>query len=101
MPIIVAWIGRMIATSIGEWLLSALLAVGIGFIANKAGVAIIDKTPIMTMFKSSGLWNWVSYLMIDQDISIVVSAWAGRALADHIKVNLTKLPSAVATGGTE
>ncbi|HEV7121837.1 MAG TPA: hypothetical protein VGN24_00230 [Rhodanobacter sp.] len=93
MPAILLWLGSLIATSIGSWCVSALLSLGIGFAADKAGVAIIDHTAIFSAMQSSAvLWNWVGYLHMDTDITIILSAWAGRTLTDNLKVHLTALP---------
>jgi hypothetical protein len=93
MPVLLVWLGSLIATSIGSWAISALLALGIGFAAQSVGAGIIDHTAIFSAFQSSSvLWNWVGYLQLDRDITIVLSAWAGRAITDHVKVHLTALP---------
>jgi hypothetical protein len=93
MPAILAWLGWLIATSIGSWCISALLALGVGFVAHTAGVGIVDHTAIFSaMQSSSALWNWVGYLHLDTDITIVLSAWAGRTITDNLKVHLTALP---------
>lgn len=98
MPVVVAWIGEMIASSIGQWILSALLSIGIGFVSSKVATGVIDTSSYMQMLESSGLWNWISYLRLDKDITIIASAWAGRAITDSFKAHLTKLPSK--SGGT-
>jgi hypothetical protein len=93
MPAIVAWLGWLIASSIGSWAISVLLALGIGFTANAVGAGIIDHTAIFSAFQSSSaLWSWVGYLQLDRDITIILSAWAGRTITDHVKVHLTALP---------
>ena len=92
MPIILAWLGRLIVTSIGSWILTALVSVGVGFAAHKAGVGLIDSSQIMSTLRSTSLWNWVSYLKLDVDITIILSAWAGRGITDGLKVSLAELP---------
>jgi len=52
MPIILAWLGRLIVTSIGSWILTALVSVGVGFAAHKAGVGLIDSSQIMSTLRS-------------------------------------------------
>lgn len=96
MPVIVAWLGEMIATSVGEWAMTALLALGIGFGAQAVGAGVIDHTAIFADFMAnSKMWAWVSWLKLDQDVTIILSAWAGRSITDGLKVHIEKLPSKV------
>lgn len=93
MPVILAWLGELVISSIGAWVLSALVSVGIGFVASKAASGLIDSSQIMAaMRESSSLWGWVGYLKIDQDITIILSAWAGRAITDGLRAHLAALP---------
>lgn len=93
MPVILAWLGELVISSVGAWVLSALVSVGIGFVASKAASGLIDSSQIMTaMRESSSLWGWVGYLKIDQDITIILSAWAGRAITDGLRAHLAALP---------
>jgi uncharacterized membrane protein len=93
MPVILVWLGTLIATSVGSWCISALIALGVGFAAQTVGAGLIDHTAIFSAFQSSpALWNWVGYLHLDTDITIVLSAWAGRSITDHLKVHLAALP---------
>ena len=94
MPIVVAWIGEMLISVVGQMVLSALLAVGIGFATHAAVGGLIDSSGIFNKWKvSAEMWNWVGYLRIDQDVTIMLSAWAGRALTDSAKVALAKIPA--------
>lgn len=101
MPVIVAWIGEMLVSVVGQMVLSALLSVGIGFIASKVGSGVIDHTEMMADMKATGLSNWVSYLRIDQDITIILSAWAGRALTNGLRAHLAAIPAKASAGSAE
>ena len=90
MPIVVAWIGEMLLSVVGQLALSALVSLGIGFAANAGVSAVIDSTSIRSMMGSAGpLLGWVAVLRIDQCITIIISAWAGRKITDAAKVRLT------------
>ena len=93
MPIVLAWLGELVVSSVGAWALSALVGVGVGFVASKAASGLIDSSSIMTAFRSSSaLFAWVTYTKLDVDITIVLSAWAGRAVTDSVKAHLARIP---------
>lgn len=90
MPIIVGWIGEMLLTVVGQLALSALISVGIGFAANAGVSGFIDSSSIRSMMGSAGpLLGWVGVFRLDQCMTIILSAWAGRAITDALKVRLT------------
>ncbi|ULU23792.1 DUF2523 family protein [Dyella terrae] len=90
MPALVAWIGEMLLSVVGQLAITALVSVGIGFAANAGVSAIIDSSSIRSMMGAAGpLLGWVAILRIDQCITIVLSAWAGRKITDAAKVRLT------------
>lgn len=89
MPVVVAWIGEMLLSVVGQMALSALAAVGIGFLSHSVGSAVIDSTGIRTMLGSAGpLVDYMGWIGVDQAVTIVLSAWAGRKLTDSLKVSL-------------
>jgi len=93
MPVILAWLGELIVSSIGAWCISALVSLGVGFAAHAVASGVIDSSSIMTNLRStSSLWAWVSYLKLDVDITVILSAWAGRSITDSVKANLVALP---------
>ncbi|WP_158754016.1 DUF2523 domain-containing protein [Dyella sp. S184] len=97
MPILVAWIGEMLLSIVGQMVISGLLAVGIGFASHAAVSGLINNSSIFAEWKASGaMWNWVGFLHLDTDVTIYLSAWAGRMLTDAAKVRLTALPKAPA-----
>lgn len=90
MPVVVGWIGEMLLSVVGQLALSALISVGIGFAANTGVSAVIDSSSIRGMLGAAGpLLGWVAVLRIDQCITIILSAWAGRKITDAMKVRLT------------
>ena len=93
MPVLVAWIGEMLLSIVGQMVISGLLAVGIGFASHAAVAGLIDHSSIFNEWRSSAvLWNWVGFLKLDTDVTIYLSAWAGRALTDAAKVRIAALP---------
>ena len=95
MPAILVWLGSLIVTNIGYWVVSLLLSLGVGLAAHAVAPGIISAVPIFAKFQASSvMWNWVGYLNIDTDITIILSAWAGRTLTDSMKVHLTAIPKA-------
>lgn len=90
MPILVAWIGEMLLSVVGQMALSAFVAVGIGLVANAGFSGVIDSTGIQSMLGAAGpLLGWVGVLRVDQCITVILSAWAGRRITDAAKVRLT------------
>src|SRR6185312_11351974 len=46
MPVVVAWIGEMLLTVVGQLVISAIVSVGIGFAMHSAGNAAVNYGPI-------------------------------------------------------
>ena len=91
MPVVVAWIGSMLLSIVGQMVLSALVSVGIGLAVHHAASGLIDSTGIKAMMGSAGVMvDYAGWLGIDQSITIVLSAWAGRKIVDAAKVQFVK-----------
>lgn len=89
MPILVAWIGEMLLNVVGQMVLSAMVALGVGFLVSKGVTGAIDYSDIQSKFAGAGpMLNWVGYLRIDQAMTVILSAWAGRAITDAAKTHL-------------
>ncbi|MBT2119859.1 DUF2523 family protein [Dyella sp. LX-1] len=83
MPIFIAWIGEMLLSVVGQMVISALVSVGIGFAASKAVSGVIDTIGISQMLGSAGpLVDYLGWFGVDQAVTIVLSAWAGRKITD-------------------
>lgn len=83
MPVLVAWIGEMLLSVVGQLVISALVSLGIGFVASKAVSGVIDTIGIQQMLGSAGvLVDYLGWFGIDQAVTIVLSAWAGRKITD-------------------
>ncbi|WP_266182155.1 DUF2523 family protein [Dyella humicola] len=92
MPVVVAWIGEMLLSVVGQMVLSALVSVGIGFAVNAGATGIIDSTGLQSMLGQAGpLLGWVGVLRIDQSMTVILSAWAGRAIVDAARVHMTSM----------
>ncbi len=97
MPIVVAWIGEMLLSVVGQMALSALVAVGIGFVGSSAVSGLIDSTGIRSMLAQSGpMLDYIGWLGVDQSMTIILSAWAGRAIVDAARVHLASKRPATA-----
>jgi hypothetical protein len=92
MPVFIAWIGEMLLSVVGQMVLSAMVAVGIGFAVNAGATGIIDSTGLQSMLGQAGpLLPWIGALRIDQAMTVILSAWAGRAIVDAARVHMTSL----------
>lgn len=90
MPAILVWLGEMIATSIGAWVVSALVSVGVGFVTYKLGVAPAESA-IKAYFSGTGqMVAYVGWFGIDQAITIVFSALVGRVAIGALRAHLVK-----------
>lgn len=96
MPIVVAWIAEMLLSIVGQLAISAVLALGVGLVANKAAPALIDATGISAMLGSGGqmMTDYAGWMGIDKAMTIILSAWAGRALMSAARLHLTKKAAA-------
>lgn len=101
MPVLIAWIGEMLLSTVGQLALSALVSLGIGFAANAAFSGVIDSSNIQSMLGGAGpLLGWVGYLRIDQAMTVILSAWSGRMIVNAARVTLTSLKNTKASGGS-
>ena len=83
MPIVVAWIGEMLLSVIGQMAISALVSIGIGFAGSAVASGVIDSIGISSMLGSAGpLVDFMGWMKIDVAVTIVLSAWAGRKITD-------------------
>jgi hypothetical protein len=86
MPVLVVWLAEMLMSVIGQLALSAIAAVGIGFATRAVGGAVDFGGHIRTVLGQAGpLYDYVIFLGMDQAITIVLSAWAGRKVTDAAK----------------
>jgi len=84
MPVFVAWIGEMLLSVVGQMVISALVSVGIGFATQKVGAAVLPgASQIKAALGNAGpIVDYVGWFGIDVAVTIVCSAWAGRAITD-------------------
>ena len=90
MPALIAWIGRMLLTYVGEMAVRALVGAGVGIATYKL---VVDpaKEQMRTLFQSAGpLVDYVGWLGIDVAVTIVLSAWIGRAAVSASKAFFVK-----------
>lgn len=90
MPVILAWLGELVASSVGAWCISALIGAGIGFATYHVAVQPLEGL-IANQFAQAGeLVNYLGWLGIDQAVTIVMSALAGRAALGAMRGHLVK-----------
>lgn len=89
MPIIVGWIGTMLLSTVGQMALSALVSLGIGFAGSKGLGALLDYSPITTALSSAGpMLEYLGFFGVDKAMTIVLSAWSGRAIVDAASLHM-------------
>lgn len=90
MPVILTWLGSLIASSIGAWVVSALISLGVGFVTYKLGVAPAESA-IRGYFAGTGpMVAYIGWFGIDQAITIVFSALVGRMAVGAARAHLVK-----------
>jgi hypothetical protein len=89
MPVVIAWIGEMLLSVVGQLAFSVLVSLGIAMVANTAASGLIDHTQIGNAFAASGLTQWIGFFGVDKGMTIVLSAWAGRKITDAARLHFT------------
>lgn len=87
MPVLIAWIGEMLLSTIGQLVFSAFVSLGIGLLVSSAASGVIDHSQIASAFANSGAAQVLGFFGVDKAITIVLSAWAGRVIKDAAKVH--------------
>lgn len=90
MPVFIAWFGELLLSIVGQLVLTAMVSIGIGFLATTAASGVIDHSQIAAAFASSGMVQWIGFFGIDRGITIVLSAWAGRAIVNAATLHIVK-----------
>lgn len=91
MPVVVAWIGEMLLSVVGRMVISGLVSAGIGFAVHSVFHAVGEAPQIQAMLAQAGpLADYVSWFGLDTAMTIILSAWAGREVADAAKAYITE-----------
>lgn len=91
MPVVVAWIGEMLLTVVGQLVISALVSIGIGFAMHATGHAVASYGPIQNMLAQAGpLVGYIGFFGLDQAMTVILSAWAGREITEAAKAYITE-----------
>lgn len=93
MPVLVAWIGSMLLTAIGEMAIRALIGVGVGLATTKLVIDPMRDRIAAQLAQSGDMVDWIGFLGIDTAITIVISAWIGRSAVSASKAYFTKRAS--------
>lgn len=98
LPEIMAWLGRVLLTAAGEWLVRMVVGAGLAFATNEVVTSTILPTiraEISQRFAGAGeLVGYIGWFGIDKAVTIILSAWAARFAVNAAKVALVK------TGGS-
>ncbi|MES2581343.1 MAG: DUF2523 domain-containing protein [Pseudomonadota bacterium] len=82
MPALVAWIGTLIASSIGGWAIQVLIGLGIGLVTYEGIDVAMNYLKSMAVQSANGLGSQVlgmlSVMRVGQCINIILSAMAVR-----------------------
>jgi hypothetical protein len=90
MPVVIAWLGEMLLSVIGQLAISALVSVGIGFASSSIASYVNLGGNIKTAMAGAGpLYAYIGFFRIDTAITIVLSAWAGRMITSAARVHFT------------
>lgn len=90
MPVLVAWIGRMLLTVAGEMLIKALLGASIAVSTYELVVQPVGQL-IRDRFAAAGpMADYVGFLGMDVAVTIVLSALGARAAINSSKAFFTK-----------
>jgi hypothetical protein len=95
MPAFAVWFVWLLATSVGSIIISAFLSLGIGLMAGSLVEVTGLSSQIHSMMGAAGpFYDYFVFFGGDTVITIILSAWAGRALKDSLKMHLVKKPGA-------
>jgi uncharacterized membrane protein len=101
MPVVVAWIGEMLLTVVGQMAIRALVGLGVGFAVHAAASGAISTSTMQSYFAGAGpLLNWMGFFGIDTSMTIILSAWAGRVITDSVRASLAQLPATSGSSGS-
>lgn len=93
MPVIVAWIGRMLLTVVGEMAVRALIGASVGLATYKLVVAPVRQAIATRLGGAGDLAGYVGFLGIDVAVTIILSAWIGRTAVSASKAFFVKKAS--------
>jgi len=90
MPVLVAWIGSMLLTVVGEMAIRALIGAGVGLATHQLVIAPVRAAISARLGAAGAMADYVGFLGIDVAITIVLSAWIGRVAVGASKAFFTK-----------
>ena len=93
MPVLVAWIGRMLVTYVGELAIRALIGAGVGIASYKLVIGPARAAIAARLGAAGDLAGYVGWLGIDVAVTIVLSAWIGRTAVSASKAFFVKKSS--------
>lgn len=82
----------MLLSVAGQFALSALVSLGIGFATQNILPATFSDAGIRSMMGSAGIMvDYAGWLGVDQFITIVWSAWIGRRFVETTTAHIVRL----------
>lgn len=91
MPVLIGWLGALLETKLGQWVIQILLTLGISFVTYKVGVAPF-RDLIMSSFSAMPAMfaNILGYMWVDRAISMILSAAVAKEATKGMSAVLTK-----------
>ncbi|WP_126537684.1 DUF2523 family protein [Aerosticca soli] len=93
MPLVMAWIGRVLLSVAGEFVVRAIIGAGVGIATYHFVVAPVRQQIAMRLSVAGDLAQYVGFLGIDTAITIILSAWVGRTAVNSAKAFFVKKAS--------
>lgn len=91
MPALLAWLGALLETRLGSWLIQALATLGVSFVTYKVGVEPFRNLLVEHLASMPAMFaNVIGYLWIDRALTMIMSAAAAKEATNGMRAVLTK-----------
>lgn len=98
MPALVAWIGALLESRLGTWVIQVLMTLGISFVTYKAGVEPFRELVAAQFSAMPAMYaNIIGYLWIDRCFTMIFSAYAAKQATSSMSAVLTRKGAASAS----
>lgn len=91
MPALIGWLGALLETRLGQWVIQILLTLGISFASYKVGVAPFRELIASSLSSMPAMFaNVIGYLWIDRALTMIMSAGVAKEGTKGLTAILTK-----------
>ena len=91
MPAILGWLGALIETRLGAWVIQVLMTLGISFVSYKVGVEPFRNAIAQHLGEMPALYaNVLGYMWVDRAITMVLSAGVAKEAKKGLQAVLTR-----------